>query len=64
MGSPQNDSTPNKNCKSQLLTRLALAPAGDGWHSYGLVEIMAISVVPIIMADNWALPYEDTILDC
>ena len=52
-GPPQNDSTPNKNCMAQLLTRFALPPASDGWHSYGLMEIMAMSVVPIVLADNW-----------
>ena len=43
-------------------SRFGLIPAGDGWHSYRLMETMAMGVVPIIMSDEWALPFED-ILD-
>ena len=43
-------------------SRFGLVPAGDGWHSYRLMETMAMGVVPIIMSDEWALPFED-ILD-
>lgn len=39
-----------------------LCPAGDGWHSYRLFETMAMGVVPVIVSDEWSLPFED-ILD-
>jgi len=49
---------------SELLhdARFGFVPAGDGWHSYRLAETMAMGVVPIILADGLALPFED-ILD-
>ena len=34
-------------------------PAGDGWHSYRLAETMAMGVVPVIISDDLALPFED-----
>jgi len=36
---------------AQLLhdSRFGFAPAGDGWHSFRLMEIMAMGVVPIIL---------------
>jgi len=40
-------------------SRFGLVPAGDGWHSYRLMETMAMGVVPIIIADDWSLPFED-----
>jgi len=40
-------------------SRFGLVPAGDGWHSYRLMETMAMGVVPIIISDDWSLPFED-----
>lgn len=40
-------------------SRFGLVPAGDGWHSYRLMETMAMGVVPIIILDDWSLPFED-----
>jgi hypothetical protein len=43
-------------------SKFGLVPCGDGWHSYRLMETMAMGVVPIILSDGWSLPFED-ILD-
>jgi hypothetical protein len=40
-------------------SHFGLAPAGDGWHSYRLMEIMAMGTVPVILSDEWSLPFED-----
>ncbi len=37
-------------------------PAGDGWHSNRFAETMAMGVVPVVMADGFAMPLDD-ILD-
>ena len=38
-----------------------LAPRGDAYFSFRLVEVMASGLVPIIISDDWALPFEELI---
>ena len=48
--------------QKKIARRVWFVSAGDGWHSYRLFDTMAMGVVPVILADDWALPFED-ILD-
>lgn len=36
----------------------SLVPVGDGWISYRLMEVMATGSIPIIISDQWVLPFE------
>ena len=42
-------------------SHFALAPRGDALFSYRLTEIMAAGVVPVIVADDWALAFDELI---
>lgn len=44
-----------------LWSHFALVPRGDALFSYRLTEIMAAGVVPVVVADNWALAFEELI---
>ncbi|XRB20595.1 glycosyltransferase family 47 protein [Pseudoscourfieldia marina] len=44
-----------------LDSKFGLVPAGDGWHSYRLVEVMAMGVVPVVLSSQWILPFESSL---
>lgn len=44
-----------------MWSQFALVPRGDALFSYRLTEIMAAGVVPVVVADDWALAFEELI---
>ena len=48
-----------------LLSRakFGFVPRGDAIFSYRLLETMSFGVIPVIIADGWALPFGEHLLD-
>ena len=44
-----------------LRSRFALVPRGNGLHSHRLVEAMSAGAIPVILADDYVLPFADLI---
>ena len=44
-----------------LHSQFGLVPRGDSYFSYRLSEVLAFGVVPVVIADDWALPFEEII---
>jgi len=42
-------------------SQFGLCPRGDSYYSYRLVETMAFGVIPVIISDDWVLPFEELI---
>ena len=57
------DKNYNKYDYKKLLENIifSLIPRGFGLHSYRLVESMAAGTIPIIISDNFVLPFEEII---
>ena len=42
-------------------SQFGLVPRGDSYYSYRFSETLAFGVVPVIISDDWALPFEEII---
>lgn len=56
-----NNSNPIKASYAQLMreSEFALVPRGDNLFSVRLVEGLSFGTIPVILADNWVLPFPD-----
>jgi hypothetical protein len=43
--------------------KLPIAPRGAGQHSYRFIEALSARRVPILVADDWQLPFEKKLID-
>ena len=42
-------------------SQFGLVPRGDSYYSYRFVETLSFGVAPVIVADDWVLPFEEII---
>ncbi|CAI7851133.1 unnamed protein product, partial [Closterium sp. NIES-54] len=42
-------------------TTFTLAPAGRQGSTYRFLEALTVGAIPVVVADNWRLPFDDII---
>lgn len=58
-GAPVTNST---SMTTDLLhSQFGLVPRGDSYFSYRFSEVLAFGIVPVVIADDWALPFDEII---
>ena len=46
-----------------LNSEFGIVPRGLGLHSNRLIEVLAAGSIPVILADDWVLPFENELID-
>jgi len=58
-GAPVTNST---SMNTDLLhSQFGLVPRGDSYFSYRFSEVLAFGIVPVVIADDWVLPFDEII---
>ena len=42
-------------------SRFGLVPRGGGLHSYRFVEVLAAGAIPVVLADDWVIPFVEVL---
>jgi hypothetical protein len=44
-------------------SQFAAVPRGDYLYTYRLVEVLSAGAIPVILADDWVLPFHNSVVD-
>jgi Exostosin family len=59
-----NDATIQEKYRAILQqSQFAAVPRGDYLYTYRLVEVLSAGAIPVILADDWVLPFHNSVVD-
>lgn len=44
-----------------ISSRFGLVPRGGGLHSYRFIEVLAAGAIPVVLADDWVIPFQEVV---